>query len=243
MLSTKSNSVLSTPRGRRRRQLTMALAALAAISTVASTAQAQTPANPYAGLANYAAGYVTDGNNVPQGGDRYQPGYAGFADYARGYMAAHPGAFAATHTPAAGASRARAKRNRHYSSVIKSAPVSTGGGYPAVGGTAVLAGTWTTNLYGNGALVDHVRITGHPNATTFTFAGTEVGFVALGTFQDTFTGTDTVQSNGSQNVATHGRITGGTGAYRGAKGSFTFTGSTAPGSTVLNGHSAGTISY
>ena len=44
MLSTMSNSILSAPRGRRCRQLTMAFAALAALSTVAPTAQA----NPYA---------------------------------------------------------------------------------------------------------------------------------------------------------------------------------------------------
>ena len=86
MQSTTFNSILAMPRGRRCRQLTMALAALAALSTVASTAQA----NPYAGLANYAAGYMTDGNNVPQGGNRYQPGFAGFADLRAGYQATHP---------------------------------------------------------------------------------------------------------------------------------------------------------
>jgi hypothetical protein len=42
---------------------------------------------------------------------------------------------------------------------------------------------------------------------------------------------------------TQGRFTGGTGAYRGARGTFKFAGSTAPGSNVVNGRSAGTISY
>ncbi len=239
MLPTTSNSILSMPRGRRCRQLSIALAAAAALSTAASTAQA----NPYAGLANYAAGYMTNGNNVPQGGDRYQPGLAGLADYARGYQAAHPSAFTAKHGRSTVASTARGKTNHHYTSVIQTAPLSTGGGYPAPGGTAVLTGTWRTNLYGNGAVVDHVRITGHPTPNTFTFRGTEVCFVALGTLTDTFTGTDTVQADGSQKVVTQGQFTGGTGAYRGARGSFKFTGSTASGSTVLNGRSAGTISY
>ena len=114
MHPTTSNSIHSTPRGRRCRQLAVALAALAAMSSVASTAQAKTshrhssvvrsaphhgkkavnPAasvrNPYAGLANYAAGFMTSGNNVPQGGDRYQPGFAGLADFATGYLASHP---------------------------------------------------------------------------------------------------------------------------------------------------------
>src|SRR5437868_13410097 len=109
MQSTKSDSIHLTPR-RRRRQLTVGLAALAALATVASTAQAQTTPNPYAGLANFAAGAMTNGNTVPQGGDRYEPGYAGFADFARGYRATHPGEFAAK---PASASPARAKRHRH----------------------------------------------------------------------------------------------------------------------------------
>jgi len=41
-------------------------------------------------MANYAAGFMTRGNNVPQGGDRYQPGFAGLADFATGYLASHP---------------------------------------------------------------------------------------------------------------------------------------------------------
>jgi hypothetical protein len=104
-----SNSILSTPSGRRCRQLTMALAAVAALSSVASTAQAKTnhhrtavtrsaalhatkvlPLNPDASLANYAAGFMTHGNNVPQGENRYEPGFAGWANYARGYKASHP---------------------------------------------------------------------------------------------------------------------------------------------------------
>jgi len=116
MLPTTSNSIHSTPRSRRRRQLAMALAALAALSTVASTAQAKTShrhssvvrsaphhgkkatkgadPNPYAGWTQFARGYFTQGNNVPTfGNSEYAPGnapYQGLADYARGYQASHP---------------------------------------------------------------------------------------------------------------------------------------------------------
>ena len=46
--------------------------------------------DPGAAMANYAAGFMTKGNNVPQGGDRYEPGFAGWASFASGYKAGHP---------------------------------------------------------------------------------------------------------------------------------------------------------
>src|SRR5438552_4183705 len=54
--------------------------------------------NPYAGWAQYARGYMTQGNNVPQGGNANYPAgtppFQGWADYARGYQAAHPNPYA-----------------------------------------------------------------------------------------------------------------------------------------------------
>jgi hypothetical protein len=41
-------------------------------------------------MANYAAGFMTKGNNVPQGENRYEPGFAGWADFARGTRRATP---------------------------------------------------------------------------------------------------------------------------------------------------------
>lgn len=138
---------------------------------------------------------------------------------------------------------ARAKSDHHYTSVIRNTAISTGAGYPAPGGTAVLAGTWTTDLFGAGAVVDRVKITGQPGPTTFAFKGTEVCYAPNGTIRDVFTGTAVVQPDGSQKITTKGTFTGGTGAYRGAKGSFTFTGATAPGALIVNGRSAGTLTY
>jgi hypothetical protein len=143
----------------------------------------------------------------------------------------------------AGTSTAQARTQHHYTSVIQNATLSTADGYPGVGGTAVLAGIWTTQLYGKGALVDHVTITGNPTPSTISFKGTEVDFVAGGSFKASFTGTSAVQSDGSQKISTKGRFTGGTGLYKGAKGSFKFTGTTDPGGSVVTGRSAGTISY
>src|SRR4051812_4239036 len=138
---------------------------------------------------------------------------------------------------------AQAKGQHSYTSTIQSTAISTGSGYPAPGGTAVLAGTWSSKLFGAGSVVDRVKITGQPDATTFAFKGTEVCFGLAGTIRDTFTGTAAVLPDGSQKLSIKGTFTGGTGAYKGAKGSYTFTGATAPGSLVVNGHSAGTLTY
>jgi hypothetical protein len=53
---------------------------------------------------------------------------------------------ALTVVAALGGSTAQAaeKTQHQYGSVIQNAPVSTSHGYPGVGGTAVLAGTWQT---------------------------------------------------------------------------------------------------
>jgi hypothetical protein len=79
------------------RKFAIAIAAVAALSTVGATAQAKTNHPPsrhsYASLANYTAGFMTKGNKVPQGGNRYEPGFAGWANFARGYKASHPEAF------------------------------------------------------------------------------------------------------------------------------------------------------
>src|SRR4051812_20702673 len=138
---------------------------------------------------------------------------------------------------------AQAKSRHSYTSTIQSTALSTGSGYPAPGGTAVLSGTWNTKLFGAGSVVDHVKITGQPDPTTFAFKGTEVCFAPAGTIRDTFTGTAAVLPDGSQKLAIKGTITGGSGAYKGAKGTYSFTGATAPGSLVVNGHSAGTLTY
>jgi hypothetical protein len=141
-----------------------------------------------------------------------------------------------------GSAPAQAKTH-HYKSVIKTAQLSTGNGYPGPGGTAVLAGTWVTDLFGSGALVDHVTITGQPSPNTLTFRGTEFLFVGLGTLKDKFTGTATILPDGSQRITGKGRFIGGTGAYHGAGGTFKFKGSTQPGGSVVNGKSSGTVSY
>ena len=92
-------------------------------------------------------------------------------------------------------------------------------------------------------MVDRVKITGQPQPNVFSFSGTEVDYFAAGSWRSTFTGTATVQPDGSQAVALNGRFKGGTGTYGGAKGTYHFTGTVPSGSTVLTGHSTGSITY
>jgi hypothetical protein len=137
-----------------------------------------------------------------------------------------------------------ARRTSHsYKSSISTAPLTTANGYPNPGGTTVLSGTLQLTHFGAGAVVDHLKITGHPSPNVFTFAGTEVDYLAAGSWVSKFTGTDTVQPDGTQQVEITGRFTGGTGAYRGAKGNYKFTGTAPPGSSVVTGHSTGSITY
>src|SRR3954466_10155298 len=96
-------------------------------------------------------------------------------------------------TSAAGSALAQAKMTHRYSSTLQSAPLSTANGYPNPGGTALLVGALNTKQYGAGALIDRVKITGHPAANVFTFRGSEVDFFAQGTWRSSLTGSATVQ--------------------------------------------------
>lgn len=138
---------------------------------------------------------------------------------------------------------AKTNTTRKWNSTLQEATLSTANGYPAPGGTASLAGVVTAPGFGRGADLDHSTITGHPSATVFTFKGQEVDFFKQGTERSTYDGTATVQADGSQLIVDTARFTGGTGRYRGARGRYKFTGTVPPGSTVVTGHSTGSITY
>jgi hypothetical protein len=107
----------------------------------------------------------------------------------------------------------------------------------------LIAGRLDTKPLGSGGVVDHVHITGQPAPNVFAFEGRETDFLPGGTMRNKFTGTATVQPDGSQVVAAEGRFTGGTERYRGMSGRYRFSGTVAPGSTLLVGHSSGTVAY
>lgn len=141
---------------------------------------------------------------------------------------------------------AQADTTHKYTSKLKSAPVKTANGYPNPGGTALLAGSVKikpTKLFGAGAVIDRVTVTDRPEPNVFAFKGKERDFYAHGMVRNKIRGTVTVQGDGSQEVTGKGRFTGGTGRYRGASGHYRFSGTVAPGSTVLIGGSRGKISF
>jgi hypothetical protein len=147
---------------------------------------------------------------------------------------------------------AAAKKTYQYHGTVTTTPMSTASGYPAPGGTAVLKGSVANNL-GNGTLTDFVVITGQPRPNQFTFEGLEVDRYKDGAIGSTFTGTATVNDDGSQSIVVNGRFTpggkssrnlplfGGTGRYRDAAGTYTFTGTIPAGSNEATGASTGTM--
>lgn len=145
--------------------------------------------------------------------------------------------------PSAAGAAARSRTSHHYTATSQLSPMSTTGGYPALGGTAIMTGPVKASAVGNGVLFDHVKITGHPTDSVFTLAGEEVAFFPLGSVRDSFTGWAMLQPDGSLAVRVTGHATGGTGIYSGAKGTYVFNGSTPAGSTVIRGTSSGTFVY
>ena len=130
-----------------------------------------------------------------------------------------------------------------YTSEFKTSPVSTANGYPSPGGTAEFAGSVKLKPGGAGALVDRVTITEQLAPNMFAFEGKETDFSKFGTLRSKLEGTATVQADGSQQIATEGRFTGGTGRYQGASGRYESSSTVAPGSTVTVGSSKGKYSY
>lgn len=113
--------------------------------------------------------------------------------------------------------------------------------YPAVGGSAILSGPLLQQPGGQGAQVDHITTTGHPAPNMFTSRATDVHYLAHGTQRFKFKSTETLGTDGTLKIVGSGPLTGGTGAYRGARGRFSFI-CTAPSVTgTITCHTKGTF--
>ena len=136
---------------------------------------------------------------------------------------------------------AQAATGHRVNQTAKLLRLFTSATYPNPGSKVVNVGTISGNP-ASGAVIQHVTITGHPTTTTYTLKATATDFYANGTTRTSFSGVATAQPNGALTVTSNGHYTGGTGAYRGARGTFSFASAAAP-SGPLVAHLTGAIRY
>jgi hypothetical protein len=121
---------------------------------------------------------------------------------------------------------ARKATNLPFTAISRSAAISSSQGYPAPGSTVESAVITDSRPGGRFAAISDVTLTGTIAAgVTLTAKGTN--YTPAGLQFDTSQGTAIVLSDGTTSYKGSGRFTGGTGAFKGLRGAFTFTG-TAP---------------
>jgi hypothetical protein len=136
---------------------------------------------------------------------------------------------------------AAAGSSQPFTSTSQLAIFSAVRGYPAVGGSAVLAGPLNQQPGGAGAQVDHITTTGHPARDVFTSRATDVHYLPDGTQRFKFASTDTLGADGSLRIVGSGSLTAGTGAYRGASGGFSFVCIAPSATAIITCHAKGTV--
>jgi hypothetical protein len=114
--------------------------------------------------------------------------------------------------PAALAAKAK---SHSVSATLRVVNLSTQGN-PPLSGSSVTVGTGSGSL-GTGAIVGNATYAAPNFASKFTL------FLAKGTIKGSFTGTGSVNQDGSGSGTGSGKVLGGTGIYKGATGKFTFT--------------------
>lgn len=136
--------------------------------------------------------------------------------------------------PAAALAATHKAKSRSVTATIQTVTLSSQGN-PPISGSSVAVGTVKGKL-GSGAIVGATTFAA-PNFTTkFTL------FLAHGTLKGSFSGSGTVNQDGSGSATGKGKVTGGTDTYKGSKGKFTFTAS-APANGPATFQVKGTINY
>ena len=136
--------------------------------------------------------------------------------------------------PAIGATGGRAAARSHKLKLT--AAFHTLKGLPI--GSYTATGTIAGSPFGAGAIVRHVNATGPTLSVKFTW------FATNGSVSGTVTEKRTSNPDGSASFAiTKGRITGGGGAYRGAMGTFSGTGTNPNLNSPVVEHLSGQVKY
>jgi len=94
---------------------------------------------------------------------------------------------------------------------------------------------------GSGMQVNRYTPIGHPTSSTFTYKGTTVAYFDTGTVRSTWTAKVTLPGNGTFVESARGRVTGGTGTFRGITGTLTFTGTNRLSGNIATFHARGTV--
>lgn len=135
-------------------------------------------------------------------------------------------------------------RTRHFHETLETATLAMSANFPAPGSTQRNAGPIHTTAFGRGggAQLNLATATALQGSTiTFKVRGTD--FFAGGSQRWVGAGTATLGADGSITSRGRGHYTGGTGRFRHARGTFTFTSTQAAGSPITRLTSSGTIRF
>src|SRR5262249_31110408 len=141
---------------------------------------------------------------------------------------------------------ATAKNEHHFTLTNRVRVVESGAGFPNVGSTAVLAGAIDLKIDGKviqGAAIPRLAVTGGDLTSGLEFKLDERWHLPQGSIKSVGQGKATLQPDST--VTQNGGLTftGGTGAFRGATGNDTFTGSQPNADATATVDDNGTISY
>jgi hypothetical protein len=121
------------------------------------------------------------------------------------------------------------------------AAVKVNSGNPPLSGSNTVAGVFDGKLCHKAFHGASRQVNTYPTPGKFKSRG--VSFGPRGSISAKFTGTGTLNADGSTTISGSGKITGGTGVYKGATGSLSFTGTSPKGSTVVTQHITGKVRY
>jgi hypothetical protein len=141
----------------------------------------------------------------------------------------------------AGAAKAHKKHKCSFDVTGLFAAVKVNSGNPPLSGSDSDAGQLDGKLCHKPLHGASRQVNNYPTPGKFTSKG--VSFGPRGSLKASFTGTGTLNADGSTSFSGSGKITGGTGIYKGATGTLSFTGSAAKDSTVATQHVTGKLKY
>ena len=118
---------------------------------------------------------------------------------------------------------ARSASNHPFTATSRLASVFTSKTYPAIGSTSEDAVITDFHPGGRSAGISDSKVTGMSGGGV-TFTTKDTDYTAKGLRFSTTRGTAIIHADGSASLRGSGRYTGGTGAFKGLTGTFTFTG-------------------